>query len=639
MFFRVKIFVVSAILVLSTATKISVGALYASDVIYDPQYTMLALNMAIVSLHRITATLDRIVLDQEYRNIINNLNLGNIEDDPEMRELFKDLMSVIGGRALREEEAEIFAARYEMRKKNRFSKSLSALRGGGMGTWGRIAGLLASEASAYFGYQGADSDIKYEFQSELRALDSQSIKECADLQRRLLDSSWSLLRRYKLPDNYRLTQKNMDDFDKAVKETDPAKSLRMFRALEPDFKVYPPFWYYYGVSALRGGESELSDLCFAEFERVWRPVLRQDPYRAEVAKYRIMEISERNKTSSELLSQLRVMRENTPREDWVNNLFAGVMYFDAGETERGIDCVQINVDFGVEQDISGEVLKMMRDGSLDIGVFADSMRRKIDVKARSQRESSAGISSSAVSIQGLIAYFKGDESEAVTLLAGEINSAVNSSDPLPYHILLHILENGAVPEGVPEKSLIRKKRDDLIGNSSEAFSSVISLAEQYAGQKNARAEIFLGEMYQMGLGVSRDYGKAIDLFSDPAGRGMPYAQGKLGELFAASDAPQSDDAKAVEWFRKAAEQNLTWAQLKLGDMYRDGRGVPARDPEEAYMWYYVAFLNGDAGARQRLDEMDGKGLLRGKSLSRSTARRAIEKAKAMYEQNTPENQP
>ena len=46
---------------------------------YDPQHTMLALNMAIVSIHRIISTQDRIILDQEYNTIINKLALGNNE--------------------------------------------------------------------------------------------------------------------------------------------------------------------------------------------------------------------------------------------------------------------------------------------------------------------------------------------------------------------------------------------------------------------------------------------------------------------------------------------------------------------------------------------------------------------------------
>ena len=43
---------------------------------YDPLLTMTALNLAVVSQHRITSTGDRLTLDQEYTGIINNLRIG-----------------------------------------------------------------------------------------------------------------------------------------------------------------------------------------------------------------------------------------------------------------------------------------------------------------------------------------------------------------------------------------------------------------------------------------------------------------------------------------------------------------------------------------------------------------------------------
>ncbi|MBQ2616492.1 MAG: hypothetical protein IJF90_06505, partial [Synergistaceae bacterium] len=60
-----------------------------SETAYDPQHTMLALNMAVVSVHRILSAEDRIILDAEYQNIINNLSIGNIRSDPEITELYK----------------------------------------------------------------------------------------------------------------------------------------------------------------------------------------------------------------------------------------------------------------------------------------------------------------------------------------------------------------------------------------------------------------------------------------------------------------------------------------------------------------------------------------------------------------------
>ena len=57
---------------------------------YDPLLTMSALNMAVVSLHRITSSGDRLTLDREYTNIINNIRMGEINDDPELTGLYSE---------------------------------------------------------------------------------------------------------------------------------------------------------------------------------------------------------------------------------------------------------------------------------------------------------------------------------------------------------------------------------------------------------------------------------------------------------------------------------------------------------------------------------------------------------------------
>ena len=62
---------------------------------------MLALNMAIVSVHKILTTESRSVLEQEYENIINNIAQGNIASDPEMLSLFLKLQGVISSRRLK----------------------------------------------------------------------------------------------------------------------------------------------------------------------------------------------------------------------------------------------------------------------------------------------------------------------------------------------------------------------------------------------------------------------------------------------------------------------------------------------------------------------------------------------------------
>ncbi|MBQ3455536.1 MAG: hypothetical protein IJG36_03785, partial [Synergistaceae bacterium] len=212
---------------------------------YDPQHTMLALNMAIVSIHRIVSTQDRIILDQEYNTIINKLALGNIESDYEMTGLFSELMNFITGKGLREEEAKRFQERYNRREQRQIVDALSGIRAYGGNLWSWLGSLATSCVSSYFSYQSAKSELLEGLNDDLWQLKKEEIEDCNELQVKLLNSSWNLLRQYKLPDEYRPTQESLNGYYKAVNESDPSKRLRMLRArnVERNFQVYPPYWY------------------------------------------------------------------------------------------------------------------------------------------------------------------------------------------------------------------------------------------------------------------------------------------------------------------------------------------------------------------------------------------------------------
>ena len=335
---------------------------------YDPQHTILALNMAIVSVHKIVTTKDRIVLDQEYNNIINKLALGNIESDYELTGLYTELMNFITGKALRQEEAKRFQERYNKREQRQLIDSLSGIRAYGGNLWSWLGSLATSCVSSYFSYQTSKAELLEGLDDELWQLKKEDIEDCNDLQVRLLNSSWNLLRQYKLPDEYRLTQDSLNGFFKAVNEPDPEKRLRMLKArnVEKNFQVYPPYWFYRARAAQEAKDDSEAAGSFEKFNEIWRPVLRNDPYKLEYEKYCVQTLAEKSKIDKdEIKKHLEIILDYIPAGDWSNNLFAGVAYSLLGDKDKGIACVEPNVDFDYEKNVSGAILAEMKKGELD----------------------------------------------------------------------------------------------------------------------------------------------------------------------------------------------------------------------------------------------------------------------------------
>lgn len=122
---------------------------------YDPLLTMSALNMAIVSLHRITSSGDRLILDREYDSIINNLRMGKINADPELMSLYQEIVKVIHKGRLRD-DVRAAIVREDSEKKQ---KSIGEIiKGNALKTFSTnplkwLGKLAMSSASEYFTQQ------------------------------------------------------------------------------------------------------------------------------------------------------------------------------------------------------------------------------------------------------------------------------------------------------------------------------------------------------------------------------------------------------------------------------------------------------------------------------------------------------
>ncbi len=132
-----------------------------------------------------------------------------------------------------------------------------------------------------------------------------------------------------------------------------------------------------------------------------------------------------------------------------------------------------------------------------------------------------------------------------------------------------------------------------------ALPRLVGLAQ--AG--DARAQLHLASLYEGGApGVPRDLAAARSWTRRAAEGGDRVAMYNLA-LFL-MDAGGTD-GEAANWFRRSAERGVIDAQYNLGLLYEAGRGVD-RNLREAYRWFSVAANAGDAAAREKQVELEGR---------------------------------
>ena len=517
---------------------------------YDPLLTMSALNMAIVSLHRITSTRDRLILDREYKNIINNIRMGEINADPELTSLYQEIVRVIHRGRLRDDERRRIEENFSRQKQKSIKEIISGNVFPSLSTspleW--LVKLAVSCVSEYFSSK-VRSEINYA--GETLRLNSEELDEYDELQRKLLDSSWKLLRQYKLPDSYRLTQNALDKFYSAVQESDPSKRLRMLRYIEGDFAMYSPYWFYRMKSAQESHDNEEGMKSFGRFNEVWRAVLRKDPYKVEALKYQIYMIlqtglnSENVRKIHECLTEIR---ENAELEDWPNNIYMGMMYFALGR-RMAADCLMCNIDFGYETEISRNILVCISEKN-NLPPKTEALPKSEEIKPVNA------------------------EPEVPKVIAAEHkNTPVK---PLPAAAHKREEDNDDDEIKTQMENYYYDKVEPVMNTCVwlGGIGSIILLLILIAFGMNVMLAVVIISIYVFSAYTVNVQRKEFYI------SGVPDAMYEIGKSYIR----KNDVSEGVRWFRYAALRGNIEAQRQLSEIYRPHNGT------EAYMWAYLVYL-------------------------------------------------
>ena len=97
----------------------------------------------------------------------------------------------------------------------------------------------------------------------------------------------------------------------------------------------------------------------------------------------------------------------------------------------------------------------------------------------------------------------------------------------------------------------------------------------------------LGATYQVGIGVAKDYEKAIGWYEKAASQGFVPSMAVLGWMHHTGLGTPKDHEKALGWYRKAAAGGSASAMHNIGFAYHNGWSVE-QDPDQAAIWFRKA---------------------------------------------------
>ncbi len=293
----------------------------------------IAFNYCTVSLTKMSFRKDVFTCQMEMDNVINNLNLMKISDE-EIKDAFVDVMSLSQEIIINQKDIEFINMRYDLTVKANIYKSFpTSIALHLPESFLKTIGKLQSMGGMYANYSSKVLVPELEHEKELWELEKNFLEDIKYARVEFINAAYDVFKKRKIPDSYRLTETQIERFleDSALENADVRyKRLDMNKGL---FEAYPPFWYFFGKTAMELGMEEDALDNFEKFSLIHEGILRKDPFTVGVSMGRVSILLNKNlsdESKNQIKQDLKIIEVNSSLLDWNINIFCALAYEQLG---------------------------------------------------------------------------------------------------------------------------------------------------------------------------------------------------------------------------------------------------------------------------------------------------------------------
>lgn len=302
---------------------------------------VMALNHMHSSLNKIVLYNDKIVLEEEYDNIINNINLTVIQDQ-EIVNTITYLMDTLTAFKLSEMEKEQFQREYQEKLDNAISGALTGISISGSTPLQMAGSLVMSAGSAYMSYKNQQASAKKGLDKGKWELEKSAISELNEIRKDFLLTYWKIMKRYKMPDEWRITEKQFTRFINILKDNDLDKKYRQLIRMKQEMQVFPNYWYELSLIThnLNKKDEELNAI--SRYELLDDQLLRHNSLYSLMLANKIAYLDIKTQ-KTEIISLLKKIYDVDPLNP-ERKLFVAMQYLQIGDMQKAESLLNENID-------------------------------------------------------------------------------------------------------------------------------------------------------------------------------------------------------------------------------------------------------------------------------------------------------
>jgi len=314
-----------------------------------PENSIMVLNYLHASLSKIVMYNDKRVLDDEYENIINNINLSEI-NDREVIALITNLMDTLSTFRLKEVDREILQKDYQ----NKLEKALlenSVNMAVGLGT---IAGgaVTGGKSMVEAGSRNLGASIVNMMQSAKYAHDElekgkwklkkSTITELNEIRKKFLFTYWELMKRYSIPDNLRITENQFTRFVNVLKGTDEKKKYRQLLRMKDAMSQSLTYWFELSLATHFQNDKNEELSAFNKYKELNYQLLRQNVQYSLMLANSLVYLD--TKTQKDEIKKILDEIKKTDPQNPERKLVSAMEYAQIGEPKKAIVLLDENID-------------------------------------------------------------------------------------------------------------------------------------------------------------------------------------------------------------------------------------------------------------------------------------------------------
>lgn len=222
-----------------------------------------ALNLCTVSVSQIIDYNDINIMEQEYEGILNNLNIEQMPKDEALLKIIKQILDTITFFRIQEGDKKFIEKKYQQKVKDAIWSAVPNIGFiiASSDPLVMAVSLVSQVGMGFMNYRRAKAENNLELEMEQWKLEETAIDQFNGLRRELFDTAWRLSAAYKFPDKFRLTERQIKQYNTILMDNDLIRRYERLNTIKDCFIAYPPFWYYFGntANAIAGSKLQISD--------------------------------------------------------------------------------------------------------------------------------------------------------------------------------------------------------------------------------------------------------------------------------------------------------------------------------------------------------------------------------------------